>query len=798
MTNKNKKFVILGAGPVGLVTGYFLAKQKFNVEIYEMQNQVGGMCRTWKWRDFYVDTGPHIFHTSDKDLWKLWQKLFKNNLIEGVYRSKNIFGKNFENMVDYPLSKEAINKFPNNEKKKILKELRDAKNNKVKYTSNFKEHVISQVGPTLQKLFFEGYPEKVWGIETSKMTSEWAPKRIKFTDKTLPFFHKERTGVGKLGTGQLYEMIKDEILKNNGKIFLDHKVIKIRQEENIINTIEFSNKKKISINKNDTLISSLPINLAAKFLGHSSNLQYRGVRSIYISVKKERCLPKKVNWVYFSDKSILFNRVSEPKTMSKFISPKNITYLTAEITYSKGDKIDKINLNKLKKIIIENLIKTKLIKNKSDILDISENKEDIVYPIQFVNYKQTLAKTKSFISKFSQLYSLGTGGDFDYADSQILFHKSMDLVKILTDKYNQITNVRKMTNNVKLNSVVQLGKKKVGSGNRPFIIAEAGLNHNGDLNIAKKLIDNAAECKCDAIKFQTFQKDGRVSGAVKSVNYTEKADGLREDINEMFNRLKMSHEFHQKIFSYAKKKKITIFSTPFDEKSVDYLEKLNVQLYKIASVDAINLPLIYKVGLTGKPLILSTGMCDIGNVNDAIKTFKSSGNKNLILLHCLSSYPADEKEMNLKSIDTMKKIYNIPVGLSDHYPGIEVSILSLGMGADIIERHFTLSKKLEGPDHILSSEKDEMHKLVNIAHNRNSILGSGEKIIQPSEYEVINSQRKSLYAKKNIKKNEKFSLENISIKGPAGGILPKYIDIIIGKRSKSKVLKDQPISWEII
>jgi len=154
--------------------------------------------------------------------------------------------------------------------------------------------------------------------------------------------------------------------------------------------------------------------------------------------------------------------------------------------------------------------------------------------------------------------------------------------------------------------------------------------------------------------------------------------------------------------------------------------------------------------------------------------------------------------MNLNAINTLKKIFNIPVGLSDHYPGIDVAIMSLGMGVDIIERHFTLDKNLEGPDHIFSSEKNEMKKLVNIAHNRNFILGSGEKIIQPSEYEVINNQRKSIYAKRNIKKNEKFTKNNICIKGPAGGILPKYIDILFGKKSKVSILKDYPITWDLI
>ena len=214
--------------------------------------------------------------------------------------------------------------------------------------------------------------------------------------------------------------------------------------------------------------------------------------------------------------------------------------------------------------------------------------------------------------------------------------------------------------------------------------------------------------------------------------------------------------------------------------------------------DLVNLPLIEKVGKTGKPVILSTGMSNLGTVEEAIERFKKTGNKNLILLHCLSSYPANENEMNLKAIKTLKRNFNIPVGLSDHYPGIEISLMALGLGANIIERHFTINKSFEGPDHILSSEPKEMKKLVDIAKNTTSILGDGQKIIQPSEYVVINSQRKSIYAVKNIKVGEKLGRNNICIKGPGGGILPKYYEFLLKRKAKNKINQDHPVQWEDI
>ena len=792
---KKKKIIILGAGPAGLISGWFLAKKKYDVEIYEMQKSSGGMCRSWKWNGHIIDTGPHIFHSDDHNLIKFWKKNFSDILEEGKYFAKNILGFNLKNSYEYPVSKQSINKYPKEIKKKIFNELRLKKRN---YTAkNFKEFVEGQVGKTLTKMFFEGYPEKVWGLKTTELTADWAPKRITITDKTQPFFQKQFTAVSKFGTGNFYKKIEKEILKRKGKIFFDSKVTKLKTQNNLIKEILINSKNKIQVNEQDTIISTLPISLTSFLLGQKSQLKFNGVRSVYVSLKKQRVLPKKVNWLYFPDKGLIFNRVSEASTMTKTVSPKNKTYLTCEISFSKNDEIDKMSFDEIKKRVKKDLYKTTLVKNEKELDSISENKENFVYPVQFVNYRGELAKTKQYVEKFKQIYSLGTGGEFDYADSQIIFHKSMDLADIIDQKYNDETQVKKNTISTKLNNNVKLGSKLVGNGFKPFIIAEAGLNHNGDINLAKKLIDEAKKTNCDAIKFQTYKANSRVSQKVKSVKYFEKSDGLREDIYQMFDRLSLSQKEFKQIFNYANKKKILIFSTPFSKEDVDFLESLNTPFYKLASVDCVNLDLIKKVGQTGKPLILSTGMSDISIIDDAINEFKKTGNKNLIVLHCLSSYPSDIKEMNLRAIETLKNIYKIPVGLSDHSEGIEVALISLGMGANIIERHFTLNKNFEGPDHILSSETKDMKTLSYFAKNLTFIQGDGQKKIQPSEYFVINSQRKCLYSGKNIPKGHVLKKSDIEIKGPGGGLLPKYLDLLIGRKTKKTIKKDYPITWDL-
>ena len=402
------------------------------------------------------------------------------------------------------------------------------------------------------------------------------------------------------------------------------------------------------------------------------------------------------------------------------------------------------------------------------------------------------------MESFTNLYSLGAGGEFNYADSQILFHKSFDMVNSLTSHNNSLNKEVKENVYINFNNSVSVGKEKIGDGNQCYIIAEAGLNHNGSIEIAKKLIDNAKKIGCNAIKFQSFIRNSRVSSKVKSEKYVEKVIDTQESISKMFNRLSLSFKAQKKIFNYAKKQKVEIFSTPFDIESADFLEKLGVNLFKIASADLVNLPLIDHVAKKQKPIILSTGMSNLSEIDEAVQTVRSAGNKNLMLLHCNSSYPSNYSEMNLKFIDTLKKIYSVPVGLSDHTTDLLACKVAISRGCNLIEKHFTLSKDMEGPDHILSANFSDMLELVGSVKNINSLLGDGVKKIQPNEYSTLNAQKKSIYASKNLKKGQKISLSNMCIKGPSGGIMPKFLNILVDRKVKRSIKKDEPITWDDI
>jgi len=509
---------------------------------------------------------------------------------------------------------------------------------------------------------------------------------------------------------------------------------------------------------------------------------------------KKRILPKDTHWLYYDSKEVYFTRITEPKQMKVNVPSSEKTLLTIEVPYTVGNELDKKDIGEITKEIIEQVEKIGLI-TKSDVVDATMVKEKFVYPLQYQGYSKELARVNSIIGDVKQLYSLGLGGEFNYADTQIIFEKAFDFAKSLTIDDDVSIRGIKMRSVSKFNKVLEINGVKIGEDNLPYIIAEAGMNHNGSLKIGKALIDEAIKTKCNAIKFQTFLPDSRVSSKIKSAHFAEKADGIEETLHDMFSRLSMPFSEQKELFSYAKKHGIEIFSTPFDFESVDFLETMDVGVYKIASMDLVNLPLIEYVAKTQKPIILSTGMSNLGTIEDAIGVIAKTGNPNIALLHCNSTYPASEEDMNLDAINTLKKCFNIPVGLSDHTFGLFVSQVALSIGANIIERHFTLDRTSEGPDHILSSEPSEMTQLVDFSKRIRQILGNGIKQIQSSEYETINLQRKSLYARSDIKKGQVIERNVLQVKGPAGGILPKYLNIVEGRIAKKDINADYPITW---
>ena len=387
-------------------------------------------------------------------------------------------------------------------------------------------------------MFFEKYPQKIWGISTKKMTPDWAPNRIKFRKKILPFYHEQYVAVGKYGTGCLYDRIKSFILKLGGKFLLNENVKNFKSKDGKITEI-LTNKRIYKVKPNEVVISTLPISITSRLLGKKNQLKFRGICSVYLFYKKKQILPKNHHWLYFDSEKVLFNRVTENKKMSEFVAPKNKSYLTAEITYSQGDKFSKLNPKEIIDKIKKQMASTGLVDNEK-LIDASINFEPFVYPVQFSDYKEEVMRVKSFVESFDNLFSIGAGGEFNYADSQILFHKSFDLVNSLINRHNNFTNEAKNINTVNLNSQVKISNKLIGHGNKTFIIAEAGLNHNGNLNIAKKLIDHAKNIKCDAIKFQSFLPDSRVSKFVKSEKYAEKIIGTQESISELFYRLSLN------------------------------------------------------------------------------------------------------------------------------------------------------------------------------------------------------------------------------------------------------------------
>lgn len=341
---------------------------------------------------------------------------------------------------------------------------------------------------------------------------------------------------------------------------------------------------------------------------------------------------------------------------------------------------------------------------------------------------------------------------------------------------------------------VNIGGKRVGEGSPCFVIAEAGVNHNGDIRLAKKLIDAAVKAGADAVKFQTFHTEEVVTKTAEKAQYQKETTNPEESQFEMIKRLELSDKSFKELFGYAQKKGIIFLSTPFDRASVDLLDRLGVPAFKVGSGEITNFLLLKHIASKRKPIILSTGMSTLDEVAEAVELLRLEGSEEIILLHCVSCYPARVEDTNLKAMETLRREFNLPVGLSDHTTDIYVPVAAVALGACIIEKHFTLDKELPGPDHKASLEPAELKEMVKAIRSIEKALGDGVKRPTEAEEEVKRVARRSIVARVSIPAGAIITHDMLDIKRPGTGIEPKNLNLIIGKRTKKEIKSGELIT----
>jgi N,N'-diacetyllegionaminate synthase len=332
--------------------------------------------------------------------------------------------------------------------------------------------------------------------------------------------------------------------------------------------------------------------------------------------------------------------------------------------------------------------------------------------------------------------------------------------------------------------------------NKTFIIAEAGVNHNGSLDMAFQLIDVASAAGADAVKFQTFKAEKVISVNAPKADYQQKAIGSDESQLEMVKKLELDETEHIRLYQHCQHKSIQFLSTPFDLESIDLLSRLGLTIFKIPSGEITNLPYLRKLGALKKRLIMSTGMADLGEIEDALEVLTESGTplENITILHCNTEYPTPFEDVNLRAMLTIRNAFpGITVGYSDHTPGIEVAVAAVALGAAVLEKHFTLDRNLPGPDHKASLEPDELKAMVQAIRNIEKALGNGIKRPSPSEVKNKPIVRKSLVAMQPIKTGELFSADNITAKRSGAGISPMRWDEVLGQAAQKDYEKDELI-----
>ncbi len=336
---------------------------------------------------------------------------------------------------------------------------------------------------------------------------------------------------------------------------------------------------------------------------------------------------------------------------------------------------------------------------------------------------------------------------------------------------------------------IDFATSSIGAADGAFVIAEAGVNHNGDIDLAMRLVEVAAEAGADAVKFQTFKADRLVTGEAEMADYQKTNSGREESQFAMLRRLELSEEMHEALMERCDELGIIFMSTPFDELSADFLERLGVRLFKVPSGEITNTPFLRHLSRIGLPMVLSTGMSTLADVETAVRAIEEEGHPDVAILHCVSNYPADPADTNLRAMQVLRS-FGYPVGYSDHTLGIAVPIAAVALGAKVIEKHFTLDRELPGPDHRASLEPDELTAMMDGIRTVERAMGDGRKRPVASEMQTAKVARKSIVAGRDIAAGEVIDRDALAIKRPGTGLPPTALDLVVGRRARTAIVRD--------
>lgn len=787
-------FLIIGAGISGLTLALELLKGGCPVRVLESSDTPGGLAKSVYINENMIDFGPHLFHSAHPEIIEYWR-----SLVGSALQERDFYSGNFKNGIiyDYPINRETgPQQYGESNWKKITDELSHTNFERIKASKNYYEYVRALAGNTLAEMFFTKYPQKLWGIHTEKLSARFAPKRIEIRDERRPFHSGPGrfAGVIEGGCGVLAKALEREIVSLGGKIIYEASVTSVmfNYDRTKLDAVIINNGTSIDVS-DSCVISTIPIDKLAALYGEPTSLYFRNIILVNLICTGKDPFPLNYDWLYFDSEDIPFHRVGVQTRFSRKNVRKGNHILCCEIAYDPKDAVD---MRHLESECISNLVNLGLL-NSESIIDAYTVDIGPVYPGYFIGHEYELSRLNSIFGKTNNLYQTGSLADYAYSDLQVLTAKSIDMAReLISLNTSSKSELLKKSIIKKAKNEFQFGRSLISSEKevRPFLIAEIGLCHNGSVEMAKQLIYESKTSGFSAAKFQSYQP-GRISKKSRTSRYFEETLDQEESISDQIDKLIFNYSDLEEIFSFAKSIDFDLFSTPFDKYSVDILESLNVSGYKISSMDLVNIPLIDYVARKGKPVILSTGMATIGEIDEAIQSVLRAGNDQLCVLHCVSSYPCPIEQSNLSRITQIKDTYGVVSGYSDHTVEIYTPAFAVLQGARVIEKHITLNKGLDGPDHNFSLTPIEMREMVNLvmkAHealNGNGLRGSDVELTAKANL------RRSLYANSNLGPGDILTESALVIKSPGDGIPVKYRDIILGKRLIKGISEDTPLTW---